>query len=159
VKACLALTAVLLVLACGTQPRTALSGDDVAPPKVVKLVQPAYPEPARKAGVEGVVTVEVVIGVTGTVLDGSIVKSSGNDFLDKAALVAAKGSTFEPGKRSGRPAQTKVTVPFRFQLDGGTKDKRSQAPGGWLWTGWPGAQVCRGTGGRGEGRGRDEREA
>jgi TonB family protein len=160
VKACLALAIVaVLVLACGTQPRSARAGDNAAPPKVVNLVQPEYPEPARKAGVEGMVTVEVVVGVTGTVLEGNVIKSSGNDFLDKAALAAARGSTFEPGKMSGRPTEMKVTVPFRFRLDDGQKDKRGQAPGGRFWTGWPGGQVCRGTGGIGKGRGRDEREA
>jgi TonB family protein len=135
----------LLVLACGTQPRTARAGDNAAPLKVVNLVQPAYPEPTRKAGIEGMVTVEVVVGVTGTVLEGSIIESSGNDFLDKAALAAAKGSTFEPGTRGGRPAKMKVTVPFRFRLDAGPKDTRGQAPGGRFWIGWPGGQACRGS--------------
>lgn len=145
-KACLALaTVALLMLACGTQPGTPQAGKNDVPPKVVNQVQPSYPEAARKAGVEGVVTVEVVVGANGLVRDGIVIESSGNSLVDSVALEAAKASIFEPGTREGKPAQMKVNVPYRFELDDSPKDKRGQAPGGRFWTGWPGAQVCGGS--------------
>lgn len=63
-------------------------------------MQPDYPNGARDGGIQGDVTVLVVIGTDGSVVDASIYASSGNDQLDQASLAAARGSTFKPERLS-----------------------------------------------------------
>jgi TonB family protein len=147
-KACLALAMVaLVVLACGAQEKTPQAVANEAPPQVANLVQPPYPEAARKAGVEGTSIVEVTIGADGAMVRCSLAASSGNSQLDEAALQAVHVSKFAAGTRDGKPVEMKVKIPFRFKLDGDSKGKHTQAPGGWLWTGWPEPRLCRGSSG------------
>ena len=133
--------AVLLMLACGTHPGTPQAVKNNVPPKVVSLSQPAYPEEARKAGIEGTAFVQVTIAADGAVFGCSLLTSSGNGPLDQAALQAARESKFAPGTVGGKPVEMKVNVPFRFRLDEGPKDTRGQVPGDRFWTGQPDVQA------------------
>jgi periplasmic protein TonB len=83
-------------------------------PKVVKQGLPIYPELARKAGIEGRVTVEVVISTKGDVEQVKIVK--GHPMLDDAALEAAKKWKFSPGKQRDRFVKVRMTIPIDFKL-------------------------------------------
>ena len=83
-------------------------------PEVIKQGKPEYPELARKAGIEGRVTVEVVIGTTGDVEQVKIVK--GHPMLDDAALAAAKKWKFKPGKQRDRFVKVRMTIPIDFKL-------------------------------------------
>ena len=117
-KACLVVAMMaLLALACGSRPATPQAAANEAPPKVANLVQPAYPEDARKAGVEGTSIVEVTIGADGAMVRCSLAASSGNAQLDEAALQAVHVSKFAAGTRDGKPAEMKVKLPFKFKLD------------------------------------------
>jgi periplasmic protein TonB len=116
--------AVLLLFACGSQPATPPAAAEVMP-RAESLVQPTYPESARKAGIEGTAVVEVTISTDGTVLGCSLATSSGNDLLDKAAVGAAQTSRFAPGTKDGKPVVMKVKVPFRFKLGDSHSAKRS----------------------------------
>jgi len=143
-KAILALAGVAVVLlGCGSQPGPATAGRSEVPPKALGLVQPAYPEEARKAGVEGTTMVEVTVGVDGAVLGCSLATSSGNGYLDEAAAGAARGSRFAPGTVEGRPVEMKVKVPFRFKLDDRPKSPRGEAPSGTYRANWPDDPQCR----------------
>jgi TonB family protein len=110
-----AMTAAVLLLACGSQPATAPTASAV-PPRAESLVQPAYPEDARKAGVEGTSIVDVTIGANGVMTRCSIAVSSGNAALDEAALQAVHVSKFAAGTKDGRPVEMTIKVPFRFKL-------------------------------------------
>jgi TonB family protein len=127
--------AALVLLACGSQPKTTPVAGSEVPPKAESLVQPAYPEEARKAGVEGTSIVEVTIGVDGAVLACSLAASSGNSFLDQAALETARGSKFAAGTKDGKPVEMKVKVPFRFKLDDKSKEQRGETQGAPRWAG------------------------
>jgi TonB family protein len=127
------LGAAVLLLACGSQPATTPTATEV-PPKAESLVQPAYPEEARKAGIEGTAVVEVTIGTDGTVLGCSLATSSGNVLMDAAAVAAAQASKFAPGTKGGKPVATKVRVPIRFKL----ADKQSSRLDGQDVRGWAG---------------------
>jgi TonB family protein len=116
--------AMLLMFACGSRPATTLTATEV-PPKAESLVQPAYPEEARKAGVEGTAIVEVTVGADGTVLGCSLATSSGNALMDAAAVAAAQASKFAPGTKDGKPVVTKARMPIRFKL----ADKQSSRLG------------------------------
>jgi TonB family protein len=117
----------LALLACGTQPQTTPVAGNEVPPRAESLVQPAYPEEARKAGVEGTSIVEVAISADGSVLACSLTASSGNSFLDQAALGAGLSSKFVPGTKNGKPVEMKVKVPFQFKLADKQKEQRGQA--------------------------------
>ncbi len=64
---------------CGFQPATEW---DVAP-EIVKMAKAVYPEMARRKGEEGTVCVAVWLGVTGSVLNAELHKSSGSVTLDR----------------------------------------------------------------------------
>ena len=49
--------------------------DGATAPVLMKSVAPIYPELARKAGVAGVVSLDVTVGIEGTVTNARITKS------------------------------------------------------------------------------------
>ena len=77
---------------------------------------PAYPRQARRRGLQGVVTLEVLVNAQGRVADLRLFASSGHRILDKAALKAVRGWRFTPGTVAGQQQQMWVKVPVRFQL-------------------------------------------
>ncbi len=83
-------------------------------PEVIKKIEPAYPELARKAGIEGMVVVKVLIDTKGKVEKVEIVKS--HPMLDDAAIAAAKQFLFKPGKQRDRFVRVWMTIPFTFRL-------------------------------------------
>ncbi len=73
-----------------------------------------YPEVARQAGIEGRVTVKVLVGTDGNVLKvGSV---SGPDVFYDEVQDKAMNLQFTPGLQNGKPVKVWVTVPFNFKL-------------------------------------------
>ena len=64
----------------------------------LKCISPKYPTRALRRGAEGKPLVKVWINKLGKVTKSELIKSSGNDSIDKAALLAANKSTFYPIK-------------------------------------------------------------
>jgi protein TonB len=83
-------------------------------PEVIKRVEPTYPDLARKAGIEGMVVVKVLISTKGDVEKVEVVKS--HPMLDDAAMDAAKQFKFKPGKQRDRFVKVWMTIPFTFRL-------------------------------------------
>lgn len=78
--------------------------------------QPTYPRIARKKGLEGTATIEVMFNELGEQLALRLVKSSGFSLLDQAALDAVETWQFEaPAPRLA--SHYKVRVPIRFALN------------------------------------------
>lgn len=78
-------------------------------------VQPAYPELARKAGVEGYVVVEFDVGGDGAVNNIAVVRSTPVEMFEQAAIEAVKQFRFDvPGNI---PVENIVTR-LEFKLDG-----------------------------------------
>ena len=74
----------------------------------------SYPEIARQAGIEGRVTVKVLVSEGGSVIKvGSI---SGPDVFHEEVRSKASNLEFTPGLQNGRPVKVWVTVPFNFRL-------------------------------------------
>jgi TonB family protein len=69
-------------------------GGSVKPPRLVKKVDPIYPDEAKAAHVQGVVILEVLIGRDGRVADTRVMRSI--PVLDQAAIAAVKQWTYEP---------------------------------------------------------------
>ncbi len=74
-----------------------------------------YPEMARKASVEGLVVVQVVIEPDGSPTNPEVVRSP-SAALDEAAVEAVMMLRFKPGMQRGKPVRTKFALPVRFQL-------------------------------------------
>ena len=85
-------------------------------PKVVKQVEPQYPELARKAGIEGRVFVKVLVNEQGRV-DSVVVLKATNPIFIKPAIAAAKQFIFTPGRQRDKPVKVWVAIPFIFKLE------------------------------------------
>ncbi len=85
-------------------------------PKPVYSAVPEYPPLPLKAGIEGTTVVKMLVDVDGRVIDVKILKSSGNQSLDQAAIAAAMKSTFTPARQRDKLVRVWVARPVRFQL-------------------------------------------
>ncbi|TWT23452.1 energy transducer TonB [Luteimonas marina] len=83
------------------------------------LSQPApeYPAAAQRSGVEGTAIVRVDLDANGSPVDVELAQSSRSRDLDRAALSAVRGWTFEPAIRDGKPVASSVQVPVDFRLE------------------------------------------
>jgi TonB family protein len=97
----------------------------VKPPKLIREVEPVYPEAARKAQVEGVVIIEATTDTYGRVDKVKVLRSI--PLLDQAAVDAVKRWVYEPMVIDGKPRPVTFTVTIRFQLD---DKKEPQVEGG-----------------------------
>lgn len=84
--------------------------------RVATLPTPHYPRSCRRRGIEGRVIIEVLVRPDGRPGRIEITESSGSPQLDEAALSAVRRAQFEPAMRGGRPIETVLVVPIRFQL-------------------------------------------
>lgn len=84
-------------------------------PKLIRFVQPDYPEMARASSLEGTVLVKVLVGPDGSVLRAEVLQSV-HPMLDSAAREAALKCKFEPGKQRNIPVKAWMAIPFRFKL-------------------------------------------
>ncbi len=75
----------------------------------------AYPEDARRAGVEGRVYVQFIVEQDGTVSHVTVVRSVFPS-LDAAAAQAVQRARFEPGREGRRRVRTRQTLPVSFAI-------------------------------------------
>lgn len=78
--------------------------------------QPHYPKKARKRGLQGTATIEVIFNQVGEQLSLTLIDSSGYRLLDKAALSAVEKWQFSAPSPQTAYAYT-VRVPVKFQLN------------------------------------------
>jgi periplasmic protein TonB len=93
-----------------TPPRCAQPHKDAT---TTRPVEPDYPDLARQQGAVGTVQVKVSLTPTGSVVSTSVYKSSGNALLDKAALAAARASSYAPEVEDCSP----VAGTYLFRAD------------------------------------------
>jgi protein TonB len=87
---------------------------EIKPPKLIKKVDPEYPEAARQAKVEGIVILEATIDGDGKVQSVKVLRSVPE--LDQAALDAVKQWVYEPMLIDGKARGVIFTVTVRFHL-------------------------------------------
>ncbi|PVE26037.1 hypothetical protein DC522_02040 [Microvirga sp. KLBC 81] len=76
-----------------------------------------YPDAARLQGVSGVATIRFTMQRSGRIVSASLVRSTGNNILDQAALATAVPGTALPSAPDALPQQQLTfTVPLRFNL-------------------------------------------
>jgi len=90
-------------------------GGDVRPPRLIRRVEPVYPETERKLHKEGIVILEAVITDGGTVEDLRVLKSV-DPILDDAARRAVLQWRYEPATLNGRTVRVFLTVTVTFSL-------------------------------------------
>jgi len=74
-----------------------------------------YPEMARRAGIEGKVTVQFIVTEDGTVESPRVIRGIGGG-CDEEALRAVKQAKFEPGRQRGKPVRVQYSLPVVFRL-------------------------------------------
>jgi len=77
---------------------------------------PAYPDIAKRAGVEGTVYIKMWVTKEGRVKQAEVVKST-SELFNQAAIEAALMWTFTPAIMNNGPVSVWVTVPFKFRLN------------------------------------------
>ncbi|MGB9893454.1 MAG: energy transducer TonB [Candidatus Saccharicenans sp.] len=87
---------------------------NIMPPRLIKKVNPIYPEEARKAGVEGMVILEVQTDKTGKIAAVKVLRSV--PLLDEAAIEAVRQWVYEPLIINGEPKGVIFTVTVSFKL-------------------------------------------
>lgn len=83
--------------------------------RIVYKANPIYPEAARRAGKQGMVVLDAVIGADGTVRRVRAV--SGPDLLAQSAADAVQSWTFEPYQADGKPVEVETTIAVEFRLN------------------------------------------
>ena len=78
--------------------------------------KPIYPKIAIRRGIEGDVSLRVMLTASGVVSSVTIEKPSGSTLLDAAAVSAVKQWQFNPAMHEGEPAASVTTVPIEFKL-------------------------------------------
>jgi len=85
--------------------------------KLLNRMIPKYPYKSRIFVEEGLVQIEIKLNEAGKVLSAIILQSSQYERLDLAALEAARGSSFESAKKSGKYVPSIHILDFKFELN------------------------------------------
>ncbi|MCP4566642.1 MAG: energy transducer TonB [FCB group bacterium] len=86
-------------------------------PEVISKVKPEYPAEAKKKGLEGVVTLAIMVDAKGKVTELKVKSSSGIEAMDKAAIKAGWATNYKPAIQEGQPVATWVVYDVKFALD------------------------------------------
>ncbi|MCR4410575.1 MAG: TonB family protein [Candidatus Saccharicenans sp.] len=87
-------------------------------PKVVKTVEPVYPEADRRMGIKGQVLLNVLISENGDVLEAAVIRGiRGSVALEKEAINAVKKWKFLPAEKNGVKVKVWKPVTIGFGLN------------------------------------------
>src|SRR5215469_3758872 len=90
-------------------------GGGVTAPRTIFSPDPDYSDEARKAKVQGTVTLVCVVGADGRTRDIRITRSLGRG-LDQKALEAVRTWRFDPAQKDGHPVAVEVSIEVNFRL-------------------------------------------
>lgn len=96
------------------KPKKGIFSAGVLNGKAISKPAPSYPEEAKAARASGTVTVQVVVDEAGNVISASAV--DGHPLLQKAAVAAARQSTFSPTILSGQLVKVSGVITYNFVL-------------------------------------------
>jgi protein TonB len=86
-------------------------------PRARDPIQPDYPEEARKAGTEGVVTLIVRVDELGQVRDVRVENADPPGVFDDSAARAFKASQFFPARLAGAPVRAEIRIRVTYKLN------------------------------------------
>ena len=126
------------VMAC-VAPNYVLLGSADRDPEVEHEVVIAYPEGARREGIEGTVRLRIVVDNEGRVVDVKVVSGPGHG-LNDAASDALRKFKFKPAIKRGEPVSTSLVYNYTFRLNSpkaGLSELRKQPPDFVVHVLWP----------------------
>jgi TonB family protein len=86
-------------------------------PVLLNAPEPAYPDSAKNAGIEGSVWVKALVDKQGSVRIARVDKASGKKVgFEESALAAAKLTTWKPAVLKGQPIAVWVTYEVKYTL-------------------------------------------
>ena len=90
-------------------------GGSIQSSKLIRRVEPVYPDLAKRARVQGVVLLQVTVDETGNVTDLKIIR--GHPLLNQAAVDAVRQWKYSPTLLNGEPVPVIATVTVNFLLN------------------------------------------
>lgn len=84
-------------------------------PKLLNRVNPVYPHAAIDKGLQGQVSVELVVDEAGKVAEARVLESS-DPVFDAPSLEAVRQWTFAPPQKDGKPSRARFSVTLAFKL-------------------------------------------
>ena len=112
-----AMVAGALVAGPQTQDPPLKPGSGVSAPTIVRETKPSYTPGAMKRRVTGLVALELVVEIDGSVSNVRVARPLDPE-LDDAAVAALRQWQFKPGMREGKPVRVAVEVEMSFALQG-----------------------------------------
>lgn len=92
-------------------------GSGAQPPTLLRSVDPRYTTEAMRTKIQGVVTLEALVGPDGSVRDVRVVRSLDRAHgLDEEAMRTARRWTFRPAMYQGQPVAYLVLIEMAFNL-------------------------------------------
>lgn len=85
-------------------------------PVATSQMPPNYPYEMRRAGITGQVDVGFIVDTEGVVHDAYVISSTHREF-EAPAIQAVSRWRFRPGRRGGRPVNTRMSVPIVFSFN------------------------------------------
>ena len=79
--------------------------------------KPEYPAASARSGEEGIVTLAMLIGLDGRVLEANVEKSSGFKALDRAAKLGLSLCKFKPASTDGIPEKSWTKIQYAWKID------------------------------------------
>ena len=95
------------------------------PPKIdpkSKNQWPKYPNRARRRGQEGALILRITVSDNGKPSSIKVIKTSGYQILDQAAINAVWNWQFQPAQKRGLAVKASIDLPVVFQLKNKRKD-------------------------------------
>ena len=86
-------------------------------PKAIGLIEPVYPEQAKRRDIEGTLKLMLKIDDLGRVLSAEVVEATPPDVFDKAALAAFRDARFSPAMKDGQPVRYQAYIRVDFKLE------------------------------------------
>ena len=83
-------------------------------PVLLSVQPPVYPEMVREAGIDGTVTVQVLVGKDGKVKQAQAI--DGPEPLRASGVASARTAIFKPALQGTSPVEVWVMIPVTFQI-------------------------------------------
>ncbi len=93
------------------------SGDYSETYIILRAVQPRYPDHERERGIEGSVTVELLVNELGTVSDANVLELVGPISFQNSALDAVRQFEFQPPIENGLPMPMWIKFLIKFRIN------------------------------------------
>lgn len=92
-------------------------GGNVTAPELLKMVDPVYPEAARKARIQGDVVLEAIVDIDGKPVQMRVLQIPAKGYgFEESAIEAVKQWRFRPGMRNGKPVPVIFSVIVHFTI-------------------------------------------